>query len=258
MSKGDLTGRNAIVFGIANQRSIAYAIARALHERGARLALAYQGERFRSAVADLTKEFRDPVYVECDVQSDAQIDACFEAVKAAMGGLDILVHSIASAKREELSGDFRDTSREGYAYALEVSAYSLVALAKRAVPLMQGRPAAMVALSYLAAERAVPRYNVMGSAKAALEQAVRQLAYELGPMNIRVNCISAGAINTLSARGVAGFTDMLKVYEAKAPLRRSVSAEEVGEAAAFLLSDQASGITGETVYVDAGYHIIGL
>ncbi len=258
MPAEDLTGRNAIVFGIANQRSIAYAIARALHARGARLALAYQGERFGSAVAELTKDFRDPVYVECDVQNDAQIDACFETVKAKMGGLDMLVHSIASARREELSGDFRDTSRDGYAYALEVSAYSLIALARRAVPLMEGRAGSMVTLSYLAAERAVPRYNVMGSAKAALEQAVRQLAYELGPMNVRVNCISAGAINTLSARGVAGFTEMLKVYEARAPLRRSVTAEEVGQAAAFLLSDMASGVTGETLYVDAGYHIVGL
>ena len=258
MPTGDMNGKHALVFGVANQRSIAWGIAQALHERGARLAFAYQGERFRSTVETLAKDFVNPVYVECDVQSDEQIDACFASVQREMGGLDMLVHSIASAKREELSGDFRDTSRDGYAYALEISAYSLIALAKRAVPLMEGRNGSMIALSYLAAERAVPRYNVMGSAKAALEQAVRQLAYELGPMNIRVNCISAGAINTLSARGVDGFTEMLKVYEARAPLRRSVTAEEVGKAAAFLLSGDASGITGETLYVDSGYNIVGL
>lgn len=258
MPTGDMNGKNALVFGVANQRSIAWGIAKALHERGARIAFAYQGDRFRSAVEELAKEFPDPVFVECDVASDEQIDACFQSVAKEIAGLDMLVHSIASAKREELSGNFRDTSRDGYKFALEISAYSLLALAKRAVPLMEGRAGSMVALSYLAAERAVPRYNVMGSAKAALEQAVRQLAYELGPLGIRVNCVSAGAINTLSARGVSGFTEMLKVYEERAPLRRSVTADEVGRAAAFLLSDDASGVTGETLYVDSGYHIVGL
>ena len=258
MVSKDLSGKSALVFGLANHRSIAWGIAQALGDKGARLAIAYQSDRFRSAAEKLTGSFRDPLLVECDVQDDAQLDACFARVKEEFGGLDYLVHSVAAAKREELAGNFRDTSREGYQFALEVSAYSLLAMAKRAVPLMEGRGGSMLALSYLAAERAVPRYNVMGSAKAALEQAVRQLAYELGPLDIRVNCISAGPINTLAARGVSGFNEMLKQYQEKAPLRRSVSPEEVGQAALFLLSDMASGITGETLYVDAGYHIVGL
>jgi len=252
----DLTGKNAVVFGVANHRSIAWGIAQALAERGARLALAYQGERFQKALEELSGGFRDPVLVSCDVQEDEQIDACFAEIGKRMGGIDYLVHSIAAAKREELTGDFRDTSRDGYRMALEVSAYSFVALARRAVPLMEGRKGAMLTLSYIAAERAVPHYNVMGSAKAALEQAVRQLALELGPLGHRVNCISAGPLNTLSARGISGFSDMLKTMQEKTPLRRNVTLEDVGGTALYLLSDLASGVTGETIHVDAGAHIL--
>lgn len=221
-----------------------------------RLALAYQGERFQKALEELAKDLNDPVLVACDVAEDAQIDACFAEIGKRMGGLDILVHSVAAAKREELTGEFRDTSREGYRMALEISAYSFVALARRAVPLMEGRAGKLLTLSYIAAERAVPHYNVMGSAKAALEQAVRQLALELGPLGHRVNCISAGPLNTLSARGISGFSDKLKQMEEKAPLRRNVTLEDVGRAALFLSSDLSSGVTGETIHVDAGSHIL--
>lgn len=254
----DLSGKNALVFGVANHRSIAWAIAKALSDRGARLALAYQGERFQSTIEKLAAELRDPVLISCDVQDDSQLDACFATVRDAMGGLDYLVHSVAAAKREELSGDFRETSRDGYLFALDVSAYSFIAMARRAAPLMEGRSGAMLALSYVAAERVVPGYNVMGSAKAALEHAVRQLAFELGPLGVRVNCISAGPINTLAARGIAGFQGMLKVHEDKAPLKRNVTAEEVARSALYLLSDLASGVTGETLHVDAGYHVMGV
>lgn len=260
MDATDLTGRNAIVFGVANHRSLAWGISRELAARGARLALAYQGERFRGTLEKLAAEagLKDPLLIPVDVTVDEQIDACFELVKKEMGGLDGLVHSIAFANREDLEGAFRDTGRDGWRVALEVSAYSLLALARRATPLMEGRNAAMIALSYLAAERAVPNYNVMGSAKAALEQIVRQLALELGPAGIRVNCISAGPINTLSARGISGFTEVLGHHAAKAPLRRNVTLEDVGRAAYFLLSDLSSGVTGETLYVDCGFHIVGL
>jgi len=241
---------------VANHRSIAWGIAEALAARGARLAFAYQGERFQKALEELTAGFKDPVLVACDVQEDDQIDACFAEIGKKMGGLDMVVHSIAAAKREELTGDFRDTSRDGYRMALEVSAYSFVALARRAVPLMEGRKGAFLTLSYIAAERAVPHYNVMGSAKAALEQAVRQLALELGPLGHRVNCISAGPLNTLSARGISGFSDMLKTMQEKTPLRRNVTLEDVGGTALYLLSDLASGVTGETIHVDAGAHIL--
>jgi enoyl-[acyl-carrier protein] reductase I len=206
-------------------------------------------------VENLTEDFQNPLLVECDVQDDASLDRCFATVRSSMGNLDALVHSVAGAKREELTGNYRDTSRDGYAMALDISAYSLVAITRRALPLMEGRHGSIIALSYLAAERAVPNYNVMGTAKAALEHAVRQLAYELGPLGVRVNCISAGPINTVSARGVGGFTRLLKHHEERAPLRRTVTIEEIGEAAVFLLSDMSSGVTGETLYVDGGYHI---
>jgi enoyl-[acyl-carrier protein] reductase I len=256
----DLKDRNAIVFGVANHRSIAWGIARELAARGARLALAYQGERFRSTLERLVAEagWQDVLLVPCDVADDAQIDACFDTVRREMGHLDALAHCIAFARREDLEGAFRDTSREGWRTALEISAYSLVALAHRATPLMEGRNAAMIALSYIAADRAVPNYNVMGSAKAALEQCVRQLALELGPLGIRVNCISAGPVSTISARGISGFTDMLSHHAERALLKRNVTLEEIGRAGFFLLSDLSSGITGETIYVDAGFHVVGI
>jgi enoyl-[acyl-carrier protein] reductase I len=251
-----LAGKNAFVFGIANRRSIAWGIAQALAERGARLALAYQGDRFRGAIEELVAPYPDPVLVSCDVLEDDQLDAAFESVREKMGGLDYVVHSVAAAKREELTGSFRDTSRDGYRFALEVSAFSFVALAKRAAPLMEGRNGSMLTLSYIAAERAVPSYNVMGSAKAALEHAVRQLALEMGPLGVRVNCISAGPLNTLAARGITGFTDMLKHHEEIAPLRRNTTLDDIAGAAYFLLSDLGSGVTGETLHVDCGYHIL--
>ncbi len=260
MDAHDLTGKNAIVLGVANHRSIAWGIAQELAARGARLCLTYQGDRFRGTLEKLAEEakFENPLLLALDVNDDAQMDAAFETIKQEMGGIDALAHCIAYAQREDLEGTFRDTSREGWRIALEVSAYSLVALAKRATPLMEGRNAAMIALSYLAAERAVPNYNVMGSAKAALEHCVRQLALELGPLGIRVNCISAGPIATLSARGISGFSSMVGKAAEKAPLKRNVTLEDIGRAGYFLLSDLSSGITGETIYVDCGYNIVGV
>jgi enoyl-[acyl-carrier protein] reductase I len=256
----DLTGKNAIVLGIANHRSIAWGIAKELAARGARLALTYQGDRFKGTLEKLAGEagFVNPLLLPLDVTDDAQMDEAFAVIQREMGGLDALAHCIAFAQREDLEGDFRDTSREGFRLALEVSAYSLLALARRAAPLMEGRNAAMIALSYLAAERAVPNYNVMGTAKAALEQIIRQLALELGPKGIRVNCVSAGPIATLSARGIGGFTTMLGQNAEKTPLKRNVTLEDIGRASYFLLSDLSSGVTGETVYVDCGYNIVGV
>ena len=260
MHPNDLAGKNAMILGIANHRSIAWGIAKELAARGARLCLTYQGERFQGTLEKLAQEagFKDPLLLPLDVNDDAQMDQAFAVVKEKMGGLDALAHCIAFAQREDLEGDFRATSRDGWRVALEVSAFSLVALAKRATPLMEGRNAAMIALSYLAAERAVPNYNVMGSAKAALEQCVRQLALELGPLGIRVNCISAGPIATLSARGIGGFTHMVGKAAERAPLKRNVTLEDIGKSAYYLLSDLSSGVTGETVYVDCGYNIVGV
>lgn len=263
----DLSGRNGLILGVANKRSLAWAIAQHLSKAGMRLALTYQGERMEEGVRELASELPGALVLPCDVTDDAQIAATFDAVRAEMPHLDACVHSIAFAQKEDLSGHYRDTSREGWRVALEVSAYSLVAVMRHATPLMasasgedgtpRGPGGSVLALSYMAAERAVPNYNVMGSAKAALEHAVRQLAFELGPMNVRVNCISAGPISTLSARGVGAFTDMLKHHREKAPLRRNVTGDEVGATGLFLLSDLASGITGETVHVDGGYSIVG-
>lgn len=256
----DLTGRNAIVLGVANHRSIAWGIALELAARGARLCLTYQGERFKGTLEKLALEagLKDPLLLALDVLDDAQMDQAFATIKQEMGSLDALAHCIAFAQREDLEGNFRDTSREGWRLALEVSAYSLLALARRATPLMEGRSGAMIALSYLAAERAVPNYNVMGTAKAALEQCVRQLALELGPLGIRVNCISAGPIATLSARGIAGFTRMVGETAERAPLKRNVTLVDIGRTGAYLLSDLSSGVTGETIYVDCGYNIVGV
>lgn len=263
----DLSGRNGLVLGVANKRSLAWSIAQHLSRAGMRLALTYQGDRLKASVEDLAHELPGALVLPCDVAKDEEIESLFGTLRTEMPKLGACVHSIAFAQREDLSGDYRDTSREGWRIALEISAFSLVAVMKHATPLMAGEPGsdggpagpggAALALSYMAAERAVPRYNVMGSAKAALEHAVRQLAFECGPMGIRVNCISAGPISTLSARGVGSFTDMLKHHREKACLRRNVTADEVGASGLFLLSDLASGITGETMHVDAGYSIVG-
>lgn len=254
----DLTGTTGVIFGVANHRSLAWAIAEQLGQAGARLAFSYQGERLKENVGKLAAQVPDSIVFECDVTDDEAMIRGFAEVGAAFGHLDYLVHSVAFARKEDLEGAFRDTTRDGYRMALEISAYSLLPMARLATPLMAGRNGSILALTYLASQRVVPNYNVMGSAKAALEHSVRQLAFELGSMGIRVNAISAGAINTLSARGISGFTSMLSEARDKSPLGRNVTAEEVGKAALFLLSDLGSGVTGETLHVDAGYHIMGV
>jgi enoyl-[acyl-carrier protein] reductase I len=252
----DLSGKHALILGVANQRSLAWAIAEALGDAGCRLAFTFQGDRLQQNVESLAAKYPGAPVVACDVTSSEQMDALFDRLAGDFGKLDILLHSVAFARREELEGDFRKTSRDGFRIALEISAYSLVDLANRATPLMEQAGGSILSLTYLASQRVVPNYNVMGSAKAALEHCTRQLAYELGPKNIRVNTISAGPVSTLSARGVSGFTGMLARYREHAPLRRNVEAREVADAALFLCSDLASGITGHTLFVDAGYNIM--
>jgi enoyl-[acyl-carrier protein] reductase I len=256
----DLSGKTALVAGVANQRSLAWAIAEALSDAGARLIVTYQGERLQKNVAELAAMRPGTQILPCDVTNDVEIANLFQRIGATTGGrLDVLVHSIAFARREDLDGEFRNTSRDGWRTALDVSAYSLVALTNRATPLMEtAGGGSIVSLTFQASQRVFPNYNVMGSAKAALEHATRQLAYELGPMNIRVNTISAGPVPTLSARGISGFTHMAKHHEKMAPLKRNIEPREVGDAALFLCSPMGSGITGTTLYVDAGYHIMGV
>jgi enoyl-[acyl-carrier protein] reductase I len=253
----DLNGRNALVMGVANHRSLAWAIAQQLHRAGARLCLTYAGERLKASVEELAATLPGTLTLECDVTRDATIDAVAQRLATEFGALEMLVHGIAFARKEDLEGAFVATPREGFMAALDVSAYSLLNVTNRVLPLLEKRGGSIVTLSYLAAERAVPSYNVMGSAKAVLEQSVRQLAYELGPKNIRVNAISAGPVSTLAARGIHGFTDMLKKHADRAALKRNVTKEEVGKAGLFLLTDMASGITGEVLYVDAGFRIMG-
>ena len=251
---GFLQGRRILVTGMLSNRSIAYGIAKACAREGAQLAFTYQGEGIRERVMDLAKEFGAGLVLACDVADDAQIDALFADLAKSWDSLDGLVHAIAFAPREALKGGFHESvSREAFRMAHDISSYSLAALAKGAAPLMQGRKAAIVTLTYLGAVRSIPNYNVMGLAKASLEACVRYLAASLGPAGIRVNAISAGPIKTLAAAGIGGFSKILHFVEKNAPLRRGVTAEEVGNTAAFLLSDLASGITGETIYVDAGF-----
>lgn len=253
-----LAGKIGIVFGVANKRSIAWAIARAWAGAGARLVFTYQGERLRENVEELAGTFgADTLILPCDVTRDDQIAAVFEAVRQKHGKLHLLLHSVAFAPREALEGRFLDTSREAFRVAHDVSAYSLVALARAAAPLMT-EGGSIIAMSYYGAEKVVPHYNVMGVAKAALEACTRYLAYDLGPQQIRVNCISAGPVNTLAARGISGFLEMLKHYEQKAPLRRNVTPEELGATGLFLASDGAAAITGQVIYVDCGYQIMGM
>ena len=253
----DHSGKVGLVFGVANHRSLAYGIAKRLDEAGARLVFTYQNERLKEMVAKTVQDLTDPILLECDVTNDDHLERIFEAVRKEFGHLDFLIHSVAYAMREDLEGDYKDTSRDGFRIALEISAYSLLPMARLAAPLMKGREGSIVTLSYLGAERAVQSYNVMGTAKAALEHAVKQLAFELGPRGIRVNAISAGPVSTLAARGISGFKGILKVYEERAPLRRNITSDEVGLAGLFLLSDMASGITGTTLHVDSGYHTVG-
>jgi enoyl-[acyl-carrier protein] reductase I len=251
---GFLQGRRILVTGMLSNRSIAYGIARACQREGAELAFTYQGEGVRDRVADLARGFGTDLVLPCDVADDAQIEALFAGLRGRWDGLDGLVHAIAFAPREALKGGFHESvTRENFRMAHDISSYSLAALAKAALPMMQGRAGSIVTLSYLGAERSIPNYNVMGLAKASLEAGVRYLAHSLGPGNIRVNAISAGPIKTLAAAGIGGFSKILNFVEKNAPLRRGVTTEEVGNTAAFLLSDLASGITGEVIYVDAGF-----
>lgn len=255
----DFNGKHGLVVGVANKRSISWAIAQAAAARGARMALTYQG-RFEEHVNELSQGLpHSPLVLPCDVASDADIAAVFSTVEREFGGLDFLVHGAAFAPREEISSPFTNTSREGFRIALDISVYSLIALARGAAPLMEARGGgSILTLTYLGSERVFPNYNVMGVAKAALEAAVRYLAADLGPRNIRVNAISAGPIKTLAAAGISGFSSILTVYRERAPLRRNVETGEVGEAAAFLLSDAARAITGEVLMVDAGFHATGM
>jgi enoyl-[acyl-carrier protein] reductase I len=253
-----LDGKIGIVFGVANKRSIAWAIARAWAGAGARLVFTYQGERLRENVEELAGTFgADTLILPCDVTQDDQIAAVFDAVRQKYGKLHLLLHSVAFAPREALEGRFLDTSREAFRIAHDVSAYSLVALARAAAPLMSDG-GSVIAMTYYGAEKVVPHYNVMGVAKAALEACTRYLAHDLGPQQIRVNCISAGPVNTLAARGISGFLEMLKHYEQKAPLKRNVTPEELGATGLFLASDGAAAITGQVIYVDCGYQIMGM
>jgi len=252
-----LENKNAIVFGVANKRSIAWAITQALNREGARIALTYQGERIEENVRELAETLHKPLILPCDVTNEAQVDSVFENVQKNFGHLDILVHCVAFARKEELEGSFLQTSREGFRLALDISAYSLPSLMRRALPLMEKKGGSVIALTYIGGYLVIPNYNVMGVAKAALETSIRYLAYELGEKNIRVNGISAGPINTLAARGISGFTKMLEVYRDRAPMKRNVTVEEVADTALFLTSDLAKGMTGEILYVDAGYHITG-
>ena len=253
-----LAGKTGIVFGVANKRSIAWAIAQAWQKAGAKLAFTYQGERLKENVEELAGTFgADTLLMPCDVTKDDDIANVFKTVGEKFGKLNLLLHSVAFAPKEALEGEFVNTSREAYRIAHDISAYSLVALSRAAAPLMTDG-GSIVAMSYYGAEKVVPHYNVMGVAKASLEASTRYLAYDLGPKKIRVNCISAGPMNTLAARGIAGFTDMMKHYEAHAPLKRNVLPEELGATGTFLASDGAAAITGQVIYVDAGYQIMGM
>jgi enoyl-[acyl-carrier protein] reductase I len=255
-----LEGKTGIIFGVANRRSIAWAIAQALSREGMRLAFTYQGERLKESVSALLEaSMPDSLLLPCDVTNDAEIDAVFQRVGEAYGQLDVLLHSVAYAPKEDLEGEFINTSREGFKLAHDISAYSLVALTRAALPYLEkAGGGSVLALTYLGATKAVEGYNVMGVAKASLEASVRYLAANLGPRNIRVNALSAGPVNTLAARGIKGFTDMLHHHAERAPLRRNVELAEIGNTGLFLLSPMSKGITGEIMFVDCGYNIVGL
>jgi enoyl-[acyl-carrier protein] reductase I len=254
-----LNGKSGIIFGVANKRSIAWAIAQALSNAGMRLAFTYQGERLKESVEELTSSMAGSLLMPCDVTNDDEIAAVFTQIDRDFGKLDTLVHSVAFAPREDLESDFVKTSRGGFKLAHDISAYSLVGLTRAALPPMEkAGGGSVIAMTYYGAEKAVEGYNLMGVAKASLEACVRYLAANLGPRNVRINAISAGPVNTLAARGIKGFTGMLKHHAEKAPLRRNVELEEIGNAALFLASPMSSAITGEVLYVDCGYNIIGV
>jgi enoyl-[acyl-carrier protein] reductase I len=255
----DFSGKTGLVVGVANKRSIAWAIAQAVAQRGARLAVTYQGERLEENVRELCASLSEPLILPLDVSDDAQIARVFEEIEGSFGGLDFLVHGAAFAPREELSAPFVQTTREGFRMSLDISAYSLIALARGAAPLMERNGGgSIVTLTYLGSERVFQNYNVMGVAKAALEACVRYLAADLGPRNIRVNAISAGPIKTLAASGISGFSSILQHYRDRAPLRRTVETAEVADAAAFLLGPSGRAVTAEVLMVDGGYHATGM
>ena len=257
MYKIDLSGKSAIVFGIANQRSIAWSIAKILSASGAKIIAAYQNDRVKDSVEKLTSQLEDVVTVECDVSDEGNVQLAFETVKENCETLDAVVHSIAFAQREDLGGRFVDTDREGFRLALDISAYSLVSIARNAAPLMTNG-GSMMAMSFLAAEKVFPGYNVMSTAKAALENEVRQIANDLGPDNIRVNAISAGPLDTLSSRVISGYRDMKKAHSDRAPMKRNITHDEVASTALYLCSNMSSGVTGEVIHVDTGYHVMGI
>jgi enoyl-[acyl-carrier protein] reductase I len=256
---GLLAGKTGLIMGVANKRSIAWGIAQALSEHGARLAFSYQGDRIEKNVRELAATLPESLVLPCDVSDDGQLDALFKGVDETFGGLDLLVHSIAFAPTDALTGMYADTSREAFRVALEVSAYSFTAAMQRAAPLMERRGGgSALTLTYLGGERVMPNYNVMGVAKAALDMSARYLASDLGPKNIRVNVISAGPISTLSSRAIHGVLEMMHRVRESAPLRRGTELEDVAGAAVFLCSDLARGVTGEVIHVDSGYHAMGL
>ena len=258
MHQIDLSGRVAAVFGVANQRSIAWAIASILREAGATVALAYQNERLERSIRKLVADWPDPLLIECDVARDGDASRALGQVAAKLGRLDIVVHSIAFANREDLGGRFVDTPREGFQVALDISAYSLVEIAREAAPLMQPDGGTIMTMSFQAAERVFPGYNVMGVAKAALENEVRQLAADLGQDGVRVNAVSAGPVDTLSSRVIARYSDMKRAAAERAPLGRNIDASDVASTALYLCSDLSAGVTGEVIHVDAGYHVMGI
>ena len=256
---GLLQGKKGLILGVANRRSIAWAIAQSAAREGAELAFTYQGERLEENVRDLANTLKGSIILPCDVTQETQVETAFKKLDEAWGGLDFMAHCVAYAKAEDLEGSYLKTKRDGFDTALGVSAYSLTLLSQKAAPLMEKRNGgSIITLTYLGGERVAPGYNVMGIAKAALESSVRYLAYDLGPKNIRVNAISAGPISTLAARGISGFTDILKVARERSPLKRNTEAEEVGDTALFLFSLLSRGITGEIIYVDCGYNTVAL
>src|SRR5205809_2960964 len=256
---GRFEGKQALVLGVANRRSIAWAIARRLSEEGAQLAFTYQGERIEKGVRELAESISSPLVTECDVRSGDDVERVVREAGETLGGLDLLVHSVAFAAAEDLEGRFTDTPRDRFWMAIDVSAYSLVATTRAAEPLMEAAGGGSVlTMTYLGGERAVPHYNVMGVAKATLDSSVKYLAWDLGAKNIRVNAISAGPVRTLAARSIAGFPTMEAIVEERSPLHRHIDAEDVGGAAAYLLSDDARNVTGTILYVDSGYHAMGM
>ncbi len=253
-----LEGKKAAIFGVANDRSIAWAIAQALHAEGAELAFTFAGEVLEKRVRPLAEGIGSKIILPCDVTKDEEIEKVFSVLKQEWGALDILIHAIAFANKEDLANPYVQTSRHGFHLALDVSAYSLVALARHAAPLMEGRKGSILTLTYMGSEKVIPNYNVMGVAKAALESSVRYLAHDLGPKNIRVNAISAGPLRTLAAAGISDFRTMLHYVGDRAPLKRNIDADEVGKTALYLCSDWGSAVTGEVLHVDAGYNIMGM